>query len=79
MMGLGAVTVGSRWYILFRHRVAGLDRIAVGLASFLVAIVISLTKAGVFRPWPGPSRRRARFADAESLREDGLAANPPPA
>lgn len=45
------LVVGSRAYLALRQHVAGLDRIAVGLASFLVATLISLGKAGVPRRW----------------------------
>ncbi len=50
---LGAVlaVLGSRGYLLLRLRVAGLDRIAWGLASFLVAAAVSLRKAGLPRRW----------------------------
>jgi hypothetical protein len=42
---------GSRGYLLLRQQVAGLDRIAWGLASFLVAALISLWKAGLPQRW----------------------------
>src|SRR5579871_3896910 len=42
---------GSGWYALLRRQVAGLDRIAWGLASFAVAALISLGKAGLLRRW----------------------------
>jgi hypothetical protein len=41
----------SRGYAVLRPRVAGLDRIAWGLASFLVAALISLWKAGLLQRW----------------------------
>jgi hypothetical protein len=60
LAGLMAV-FGSRGYLLLRQQVAGLDRIAWGLASFLVAALISLGKAGLprrlltrDRPLPAP-------------------------
>jgi hypothetical protein len=55
---LGSVLIlfGSKWYWLLRQQVVGLDRIAWGLASFLVAAFISLWKAGVPQRW----RIRAR-------------------
>ncbi|WP_435009723.1 hypothetical protein P12x_000971 [Tundrisphaera lichenicola] len=43
---------GLKWYLLARARVAGLDRIMLGLASFLVAAAISLRKAGLVPKWP---------------------------
>jgi hypothetical protein len=50
---LGGVlaVMGSRGYLLVRQRVVGLDRIAWGLASFLVAAAISLWKAGLPKRW----------------------------
>ena len=47
----GALSVGSKGYVLLRQHVAGLDRISVGLASFAVAILISLWKAGLPQRW----------------------------
>ena len=47
---------GHRGYLLLRQQVVGLDRIAWGLASFLVAASISLWKAGVPRRRPGKGR-----------------------
>jgi hypothetical protein len=50
---LGGVLIlfGSKWYVLLRQQVVGLDRIAWGLASFLVAAFISLWKAGLPQRW----------------------------
>jgi hypothetical protein len=42
---------GGRIYLILRQQFAGLDRIAWGLASFLVAAIISLWKAGVPQRW----------------------------
>lgn len=63
---------GSRGYVVLRQQVVGLDRIALGLASFLVAAWISLWKAGLAQRWlakvrlgpwlGGRGRRRARQA-----------------
>ncbi len=43
---------GSKGYLLLRQQVSGLDRISLGLASFLIATLISLWKAGVPRRRP---------------------------
>jgi hypothetical protein len=68
---LGGVLIlfGSKWYVLLRQQVVGLDRIAWGLASFLLAALISLWKAGLLqrwgakaRPWFEARRRRPRRA-----------------
>ena len=50
LSGAGVV-FGSKGYLLLRRHVAGLDRISIGLASFLVATAISLWKAGVPQRW----------------------------
>jgi hypothetical protein len=47
---------GSGWYAVLRRQVVGLDRIAWGLASFLVAATISLGKAGLLRRWLDKAR-----------------------
>lgn len=49
---------GARWYLALRRLVPGLDQIALGLLSFLVAALISLAKAGLLRrrPLAGPPR-----------------------
>jgi hypothetical protein len=47
--------VGFRGYLQMRQFVAGLDRIAWGMAFFLLATAISLAKAGVLRR-PIPSK-----------------------
>ncbi len=47
----GLLLFGSKGYVLLRHHVTGLDRISIGLASFLVATLISLGKAGVPQRW----------------------------
>jgi len=53
--------VGIRGYLYVRQFVAGLDRIAWGMAFFLLATLISLAKAGVLRRWierkPDPGDR----------------------
>jgi hypothetical protein len=49
--GLLLAIFGGRIYVVLRQQVAGLDRIAWGLASFMVAALISLWKAGAFRKW----------------------------
>ena len=61
ILGGMALVAGARWYAQARLQVVGLDRIAAGLASFLVATLISLGKAGLPRRWreararpPGP-------------------------
>jgi hypothetical protein len=46
-----SVIFGGRFYVALRQHVSGLDRIAWGLASFLVAAIISLWKAGVPQRW----------------------------
>jgi hypothetical protein len=43
--------VGVRGYLHARQLVAGLDRIAWGMAFFLLATLISLAKAGLLRRW----------------------------
>jgi hypothetical protein len=43
--------VGVRGYLQARQVVAGLDRIAWGMAFFLLAMLISLAKAGLLRRW----------------------------
>jgi hypothetical protein len=48
-----AAGAGWRGYLLLRQTVVGLDHMAIGLALFGLAVLISLGKAGVF------SRRRA--------------------
>ena len=48
---IGGVHYGSKGYLLLRQHVAGLDRISVGLASFLIATAISLWKAGLPQRW----------------------------
>jgi hypothetical protein len=53
--------VGVRGYLQARQVVAGLDRIAWGMAFFLLAMLISLAKAGLLRRWlerkPDPGDR----------------------
>jgi hypothetical protein len=49
---------GWRGYLLLRQTVAGLDHMAVGLALFVLAVLISLGKAGAL------SRRRANGREA---------------
>ncbi|WP_435017801.1 hypothetical protein TA3x_005421 [Tundrisphaera sp. TA3] len=46
-LGTALLMTGARGYLYWRSRVVGLDRIALGLASFLVAALISLRKAGL--------------------------------
>ena len=53
--------IGARGYLLVRQWVVGLDRIAWGLASFLVAAAISLWKAGLPQRW----RARKRATECE--------------
>lgn len=47
MLALWLALVGWKGYLWLRHVVAGLDLIAWGLASFVVAALISLKKAGL--------------------------------
>ena len=47
MFAIWLAVVGWRGYLWLRQAVAGLDLIAGGLASFVVAALISLRKAGV--------------------------------
>jgi hypothetical protein len=47
---------GSRGYVILRQQVVGLDRIAWGLASFLLAALISLWKAGLLQRWCAKAR-----------------------
>jgi hypothetical protein len=51
--------VGFRGYLQMRQFVAGLDRIAWGMAFFLLAAAISLAKAGLLRR-PVPSKPKGR-------------------
>ena len=49
---------GVTGYRHLQHQIAGLNRIAWGIAFFLLAAMLSLAKAGIWsRPWP---RDRAR-------------------
>jgi hypothetical protein len=48
-----------RGYHFLREVVAGLDQIALGLALFGVAVLVSLAKAGVLRRLPPWAARRA--------------------
>jgi hypothetical protein len=52
-LGVGgwATLIGFRGYLYVRQFVAGLDRIAWGMAFFLLATLISLAKAGILRRW----------------------------
>ncbi len=50
LAGLGLM-FGSKGYLLLRQQVPGLDRITLGLGSFLVAALISLWKAGITPRW----------------------------
>jgi hypothetical protein len=52
-LGLGGwlALAGLRGYLYARQFVAGLDRIAWGMAFFLLATLISLAKAGLLRRW----------------------------
>jgi hypothetical protein len=52
-LGLGGwlSLIGLRGYLYVRQFVAGLDRIAWGMAFFLLATLISLAKAGLLRRW----------------------------
>jgi hypothetical protein len=61
ILGGALAVLASRGYLLLRQSVAGLDRIAWGLASFLVAAAISLWKAGLPQRW----RARRRAASCE--------------
>jgi hypothetical protein len=70
ILGGGLAVFGSRGYLLLRQRVAGLDRIALGLASFLIAALISLRKAGLARRW---------FPTGRPPRAKPLRATEPPA
>jgi hypothetical protein len=45
------VLVGLRSFLEVRKYVAGLDRIAWGMGFFLLAMMISLAKAGLLRRW----------------------------
>lgn len=48
----GSILYGSKGYLTLRTIVPGLDQIVLGLVSFLVAALISMTKAGIgFWPW----------------------------
>jgi hypothetical protein len=53
---------GWRGYLLLRQTVAGLDHMAVGLALFVVAVLVSLGKAGAL------SRRRANGGEGPPAR-----------
>jgi hypothetical protein len=58
---------GHRGYLLLRQQVAGLDRIAWGMASFAVAALISLWKAGMLQSW----LTKARPPDASAQPASG--------
>ena len=65
-------TRGWRAYLYLRQFMAGLDYIAWGLASFLVAIWISLLKAGLPQRWLASSDKPADAAtDAPALGQPG--------
>ena len=57
---------GSKGYIQLRRQITGLDRITLGLASFLVAALISLWKSGVPQRWH-KARGRDPLADPQPL------------
>jgi hypothetical protein len=59
-LGGWLAVVGGRSYADLRPRVAGLDQIALGLACFAVAALLSLTKAGVLARWAVRLRHRVR-------------------
>jgi hypothetical protein len=50
-------TVGVRIFEIVRRYLLGADHIAVGLLFFLLAIIISLAKAGAFRPRVAPEEK----------------------
>ncbi len=56
-----AANYGAKWYVLLRQHISGLDRISIGLASFLIAILISLWKAGLPQRWLATRPHRQRF------------------
>jgi hypothetical protein len=57
-LGYWLLVAGGRAYAALRPSVAGLDQIAGGLASFVLAALISLTKAGVVPRWLARWRRK---------------------
>jgi hypothetical protein len=62
---------GTKGYATLRQQVAGLDRIAWGLASFLVAAMISLGKAGLLRRWFEKARNPRRRPVDLAARDGG--------
>ena len=68
ILGSLLVAFGWRGYLDMRQRFAGLDRISLGLISFLLAALISLWKAGLPQRWlpkarSHPAEVRAVSAD----------------
>jgi hypothetical protein len=56
------VAAGWRGYHWLRHMVAGLDHIAISLALFALAVLVSLTKSGILTRW-----LEARYGKTPSL------------
>lgn len=56
LIGAWGLVYGSRSYLALRRLVPGIDQIALGLLSFVVAALISLAKAGVSL-WPRSATR----------------------
>lgn len=63
----GLALVAWRAYATLRRLVVGLDQIAWGLLSFLVAAAISLTKAGAIQGWWARRRTIAKPCPTEGL------------
>ena len=58
-LGYWLLVTGGHAYAALRRSVVGLDQIAGGLASFLLAALISLTKAGALQRWHARRRQKA--------------------
>ena len=63
VLGAWLATVGWHMYRGLRQTMAGLDYLLFGLLFFLIAMLISLNKAGVLKCWF--RRRRSKSADVE--------------
>ncbi len=75
VVGVGLAAVGSwRGYCWLRQFVAGLDHLAVSLALFALAILISLGKAGILSRWIKrwwPSMPQGAQLEAAMRRDQG--------
>ncbi len=74
LTGCAGLTMWQGYFAL-RRAVAGLDHLLLSLALFVVAVLISLGKAGVLRRWLAPLRRQpapeASAAPSEAITPEG--------